>query len=95
MHIVHDADAHRFTIHDDDGTRMGDIDYEPQGENRIAATHTRVGGKFRGRGLAEKLLDALAQYADENGLVIEPVCSYAAAAFGKNPGKYEGVMEKK
>ncbi len=91
MRIVHDADAHKFIAHDDDGQKMGEIEYRPEGDARVEATHTRVNSAFRGRGIAERLLDALVAHARENKLTIIPTCSYVEAAFAKNPEKYANI----
>lgn len=93
MRIVHDPEARRFIAHDDDGQAMGEIEYRPDGDALVAATHTRVNAQFRGRGVAERLLDALVSHAEENSLKIAPICSYVAAAFEKNPGKYGRVAQ--
>jgi predicted GNAT family acetyltransferase len=92
MNIVHDADAHKFTVNDDNGRQMGEIDYRPDEGNRIIATHTRVNEQFRGRGIADQLLDALVAYAEQNDLKIVPLCSFVVAAFEKKPRKYLRVM---
>jgi predicted GNAT family acetyltransferase len=92
MRIVHDQDNHAFKAFDDNDVNMGNIAYSPHGDT-LSATHTWTDSRFRGQGVAGKLLDALVEYARENGLKIIPVCSYVVAAFEKNPERYREVMK--
>ena len=43
--------------------------------------HTFVSPDLRGQGVAKKLLDRAADYARENNLKMEPICSYVVTAF--------------
>ncbi len=95
MAIVHEAEKRRFAAYAEDGREMGEIVYEPRGDGGIAATHTRVGGEYRGRGVAGKLLGALAGWAEAEGVTIEPVCSYVEDAFAREPERYRKVMQEK
>lgn len=92
MKIVHDPKHMTFTAVTDNGGEIGQIAYSP-GENPgvILATHTHVNPDFQGQGVAQKLVDALAAHAEENGLSITPVCSYVVSSFRKHPEKYAKV----
>lgn len=92
MQITHDREGLRFIAANDDGEVMGEIAYEPNG-GILSATHTLTDSRFRGQGIAAKMLDALAGYARENGFKIRPVCSYVVTAFEKKPEQYRDVME--
>lgn len=46
--------------------------------------HTYVSDELRGQGVAKKILDAAANYARDNNLKMNPVCSYVVAAFAKS-----------
>lgn len=66
-----------------DGQRLAEITW---GESNGIMTmdHTYVSDVLRGQGVAKKLLDAAANYARENKLRMQPVCSYVVAAFTKS-----------
>lgn len=93
MDIKHDEAAKRFNLYDEDGTKMGEIEYMKGGNNELYATHTEVFPEFEGRGLAAKLLDAMAAFAEEKGAKIVPVCPYVIHAFQKYPEKYAAVIK--
>lgn len=94
MDTRHNEEKHRFELYDDDGARMGEIEYKKGGNNEVYATHTEVFPQYEGRGLAMVLLDTLAAWAKENGKTIVPVCPYVTYAFKKHPEKYAPVIKK-
>ncbi|SIP92626.1 hypothetical protein SAMN05443094_101188 [Domibacillus enclensis] len=73
-----------------DGRRMAEITYAPAGDGKINANHTYVDHDLRGGGIAQALLDALADYAREQNVQIIPTCSYVVAKFSKS-SKYNDV----
>lgn len=75
---------------EENGRRLAEISYVPAGEGKINANHTFVDPSLRGGGVAEKLLDALSDYARENNLKIIPTCSYVVAKFARSD-KYSDV----
>lgn len=91
MNIVHDAQKHKFTAYAEDGRRMGEIAYAPEGQD-LLATHTVVDKEFRGGGVAQGLLDALAAYAGSVNKRIVPICSFVAASFERFPDRYQSVI---
>lgn len=91
MRIVHDETACQFVMLAEDGTRMGEIEYENR-DGVLYATHTQVLPLYEGQGHAARLLDALAAYAESKGVKIVPVCSYVVSAFRRYPEKYAAVM---
>ena len=50
-----------------------------------AAEHTLVPPEIGGRGVAAKLVEALVADARQHGFMIDPQCSYVAAAFTRHP----------
>jgi predicted GNAT family acetyltransferase len=52
---------------------------------RVIAEHTYVPDALRGRGLANRLLDALLQDAREQGFTIVPLCPFVAAQARRHP----------
>ena len=61
---------------------MGDVLY---------VDHTEVDERFRGHGLARKLVDAVIAYARESGEKIVPLCSYTRAQFKKDPSLHDAL----
>lgn len=94
MKITHEPEQCAFVARDAQGNHMGEIEYKRGDDNRLSATHTRVDREFRGRGVAEALLDELAGYARDSGAKIVPICTYVQAAFKRSPKKYQDVMVK-
>ncbi|SUO97705.1 GNAT family N-acetyltransferase [Suttonella ornithocola] len=82
-------DNNRF-IYQENNEILGEISFTPIENQIIRAEHTYVHPEVRGKGIAGQLLDALADYARENQLKIQPICSYAVSAFKKSD-KYQDV----
>ncbi|WP_274308373.1 GNAT family N-acetyltransferase [Solibacillus daqui] len=79
----------------DKGNNYGAFEYELNGERVAEITwilrdgvmnmdHTYVSDVLRGQGVAKKLLDAAADYARENNLKMNAICSYVVSAFEKS-----------
>lgn len=94
MKVTHNTERKRFDAYTDDGLRMGSIEYSGGEDGILVAEHTEVMGEYRGMGVAHKLLDAMAQYAEENGLKIRAVCSYVQASFEERPHQYQNIIAK-
>jgi hypothetical protein len=65
-------------------TAVGRLTYVMRGSVLIA-NHTLVPPAIGGRGVAAKLVQALIAHARDNGLTIDPQCSYVDAAFRRHP----------
>ena len=72
--IRHDAAARRF-LADVDG-HLGYVEYEREA-GVIAITHTIVPHAIGGRGIAAALVQAAMEHARDEGLKVDPQCSYA------------------
>lgn len=92
MEICHNQEHKRFDLLNDEGEHIGEIEYTRSGTGEIYATHTGVAPQYEGQGLAGKLLDALAGWAQEEGAKIVPLCPYVIHAFKKYPEKYARVI---
>ena len=77
-----DAAHHRFVTEVDGHTAY--VEYEP-GDSAIAITHTIVPQEIGGRGIAGQLVRAAALHARNEGLRVDPICSYADAWMRKHP----------
>ncbi|RLE99290.1 MAG: GNAT family N-acetyltransferase [Thermoprotei archaeon] len=59
------------------------VGYEVRG-GKLYITKTYTPPEFRGRGIATRLTEHVVRWAEEGGLKIVPVCSFAAAFFRKH-----------
>lgn len=80
--IRHDAAHHRFTTEVDGHAAV--LDYVP-GDSAIAITHTGVPREIGGRGIAAQLVRAALLHARNEGLRVDPQCSYADAWMRRHP----------
>ncbi|WP_432353214.1 GNAT family N-acetyltransferase [Sporosarcina sp. A2] len=65
-----------------DGKALAEITWTLLGDVMVM-DHTFVSEALRGGGVAKKLLDRAADYARENHLKMEAVCSYVVTAFNR------------
>ena|SRR5690606_35057561 len=64
--------------------RGAELTWLARGRARIA-NHTFVPPEARGRGIAQRLVEAMVEDARAQGFTIEPQCSYVAALFRRHP----------
>lgn len=76
MQPSHDTAARRFSLREPDGEAL--VDYELE-SGSVVVVHTFVPPAWRGRGVAQKLLDRLTAWAEREGLPVDSRCSYATA----------------
>ena len=77
------------------GHTIAEITFEPLDENTVAANHTFVDPSLRGQGVAEKLLDHLADAMRKENKKIVAQCSYVVEQFNRKPDKYADVIADK
>lgn len=70
--------------------RVGYISYEWVDNNCFAILHTVVSPEHKGKGIAQILLDAAADYARKHNKKIKDVCSFVTVQFERND-KYKDV----
>jgi hypothetical protein len=80
--VRHNVSAHRFET--DAGREPAYAEYE-MANGRMALTHTWVPMAGRGKGLAGIVVEAALEYAQANGLKVEPVCSYVQSFIAQHP----------
>lgn len=73
--------------------KIGEIHFRQQA-NLLFAYHTYVSPAARGQGIAQKLLDALANYAREHHYQIVAQCSYVQAVFERHKEKYQTLRHQ-
>ncbi|MER2088306.1 MAG: GNAT family N-acetyltransferase [Sporosarcina sp.] len=81
-----DAFAFRY---EENGKMLAEITWTILGDVMVM-DHTYVSPDLRGQGVAKKILDRAADYAREQVLKMEPVCSYVVTAFERYK-EYEDV----
>ena len=69
--------------HELNGERVAEITWTTR-DGVMHMDHTYVSDVLRGQGVAKKLLDTAANYARENNLKMNAICSYVVAAFEKS-----------
>jgi hypothetical protein len=80
--VRHNVTAHRFET--DAGAELAYVEYEMVHGN-MALTHTWVPMEGRGKGLAGIVVQAALEYAQANGLKVEPVCTYVQSFITRHP----------
>ncbi|MBD8026507.1 N-acetyltransferase [Ureibacillus sp. Re31] len=69
--------------YEQNGEKLAEIEWTEH-EDIMDMKHTYVSDVLRGQGVAKKLLDKAADYARENNLKMNAICSYVVSAFEKS-----------
>lgn len=85
----------RFYQKNEDGDTIAEIKWKQAGDDKVDATHTFVDPSLRGQGIAEKLVDRLAEEMRKEGKTIIPTCPYIEKLFERKPEKYADVAAEK
>lgn len=80
--LRNNSEASRYEMDEQGQTSWAD--YRLQGE-RLYIDHVASPAALRGTGAAGRLMKALAQDARDRGLMITPICGYAAAWLRRSP----------
>lgn len=83
IEIKHNSEKNRFDLFLND-KEAGEIEYEIR-RNKILLMHTGVRKEHEGKGFARLLLEFAINYAKENELRVQPICSYTKRVFERNP----------
>lgn len=76
----------RFYHTNTSGKLLAEITFEPTpNEAALIIEHTYVDPSLRGQGVAQQLIQAVIQLANQHKQQIVPVCSYAASYFERHP----------
>lgn len=73
----------RFYI-EEQGEAAAEIVFSNNGQNQLIIEHTYVSEKLRGKGIGEKLVKRVVEYARKEKKKVIPECSYARALFEKH-----------
>ena len=80
----------RFYI-EDEGERIGVMEYTYTGENEFTIHHTIVNDGHEGKGFGKMLVEAAVNFAREHNMKIVPRCPYARAVLTRKP-EYADVL---
>jgi Predicted acetyltransferase len=61
----------------------------------LTVYHTEVIPGYEGKGLAQKMLDAMVAYARNKNLKVIPLCPFVHSWFAAHPGEYQDVWKNK
>jgi len=81
--LVEKSPKHFAFEFEQEGMKLAEIEWIERNEI-MDMNHTYVSDALRGQGVAKKLLDRAADYARENNLKMNAICSYVVAAFEKS-----------
>jgi hypothetical protein len=82
--VTDNAEQERFEIRED-GELAGFTRYRRKGKE-ITFTHTETDRRFRGRGVAARLVSAALDEARRQGLEVIPSCPFVRSWIAENPG---------
>jgi predicted GNAT family acetyltransferase len=77
----------------ENGERLAEITYVPDGEETLVIDHTYVSESMRGQKLAEDLVRKVVDYARETNKKVVPACAYANAQFRRRK-EYHDVWRR-
>jgi len=83
LRVVDNPDAERFEIYAD-GEIAGFIDYRLH-EGKIALLHTQTDDRFRGHGVASRLVQSSLDSARERHLAVLPYCPFVRSWIADHP----------
>lgn len=83
----------RIVAKDADGLEVGEVTYTRDGDKVLVINHTGVDPANRGKGIAEELVRQVAEKAKNEGLKVEPVCSFAQKEFERK-SEYKEVLKQ-
>jgi predicted GNAT family acetyltransferase len=93
LRVADNPDKARYEIQAD-GEVAGFIDYQLS-HNDIAFLHTETDDRFRGKGLAGRLVQASLDLVRERGLALLPYCPYVRRWLGEHPAYVDLVPAKR
>lgn len=77
--------------YNEEGKNLGRIIFERTDGDYVRCTSTFVDPSLRGQGVAGQLVDQLVDWMSEEGLKIEPVCSYVVSLFDRDQEKFGAI----
>lgn len=87
MQITQDSSETRgsYSFRETEDGPVARLTYSRAGDTTIILDHTEVPDAYRGQGIGIALVARAVEDARRNGLVIMPLCPFAAAQFRRHP----------
>jgi predicted GNAT family acetyltransferase len=79
------AQGRYFIPADNAADGVAELNFSKLDAHTISADRTYVPDRYRGQGIAAKLVERLVADARSKGVKIVPACSYVATAFERHP----------
>ena len=76
-----------------EGTQMGEITFTLKGDDVLVAEHTKVEEEFRGEGIGEKLVDALANKCRLDDKKIKAECPFVKKVLKENEEYHDVFLD--
>lgn len=83
IHFEHDTEGEQFDAIV--GKYRAYIRYRANREGKIFLTHTEADPELQGKGVAEKLVQYVFNYIEEQGMRMIPVCPYIKTYLKRHP----------
>lgn len=83
-------EANKFYLGESPDKTLAEISYS-RGNTTIIIDHTHVSEELGGQGVGRKLVDAVTQWAREEGLKVMPLCPYAKRVM-ESDSKYHDIL---
>lgn len=90
--MVWEFEKERILSKNDSGEVCAYAIFKYVDENVVDIKSTFVSPDLRGRGIASKMLFALAEHIRERGLLVKATCSYAVEWFERNKDMYLDII---
>lgn len=71
-------DHERFYVCDANNKQIAEMTFTRVGQNKATINHTYIDPEYRGKGIADKLLNLVVTKLQQERREIIPICSYAA-----------------
>lgn len=82
-----------FFVENEDGDWIAEMTYYREGQRKIVIDHTEVDDSLQGQGIGEQLVEEAVKFAEENNLLIKPVCPFVRKIL-EGDEKYEDVLTR-
>ena len=78
---------------DDGNKRVAEMSFKRDGK-KLTVFHTQISPHLDGKGVAGKLLEAMADYIRQEKLKVIPLCTYVSTQFKRHPEKYGDILDR-
>lgn len=75
------------------GDWLAELTYYREGVRKIVIDHTEVSDELKGKGVGKALVNAAVRFAQNNNLLIKPVCPFAKKVL-ESSEEFEDVLTR-